>query len=260
MPTDYRGRFLWHELLTTDTKAAQTFYRAVAGWSTQPWDDAPTPYTMWMNNGVPLGGIMDLPQHLRDKKVPPNWLSYIGTPDVDDTLAKAAKLGGVTMVPPKDIPTVGRFAVLGDPQGAVFAIYTPEKEPPGLDPQPQRGDISWHELVTTDHVKAFDFYARLFGWVTTTAMDMGAMGLYQMYGRPEGIPLGGMFNKSKEMAFPPNWLPYISVGDVNAAVDIIKKQGGQVMNGPMDVPGGSILQGMDPQGGAFALHQLKAPM
>ncbi|MDQ6887131.1 MAG: VOC family protein [Gemmatimonadota bacterium] len=258
MSSDYRGRFLWHELLTTDPKGAQSFYRAVTGWSTQAFDESPTPYMMWTNNGVPLGGVLDLPQHLRDRKVPPNWLTYIGTPDVDRTLAQAEKLGGVPMVPARDIPTVGRFAVLGDPQGAVFAIYTPAREGSGSDAPPQPGNIVWNELVTTDHGKAFEFYSALFGWVKTTGVDMGGMGLYQMFGRPGGIPLGGMFNKTKEMPMPPNWLPYVGVGDLDATVETVRKQGGKVLHGPADVPGGRIVQGMDPQGAMFALHQATA--
>jgi predicted enzyme related to lactoylglutathione lyase len=116
------------------------------------------------------------------------------------------------------------------------------------------GEISWHELTTTDHAKAYDFYQKLFGWEKTSAMDMWEMGEYQMYGRGEET-LGGMWTKPADLPMPPNWLYYIRVANVDDAAERIKTLGGQVLNGPMDVPGGDrIAQCMDPQGAAFAVH------
>jgi predicted enzyme related to lactoylglutathione lyase len=90
-------------------------------------------------------------------------------------------------------------------------------------------------------------------------MDMGPMGKYYMFGR--GLAsLGGMMTKTPDMASMPNaWMVYFRVPDVDAAVDRIKSKGGKVLNDPMEVPGGDrILQAMDPQGAAFALHSKKA--
>ncbi len=257
MPADTRGRFVWHELMTTDPAAAQTFYKAVTNWTTQPFENSPTPYTMWIAGQTPVGGVMELPQNLRDMHVPPHWLTYISAPKVDDTFAKALTLGATQMVPPKDIPTVGRFAVLGDPQGAVFALFTPEGGPPPKDGM-SLGDFSWHELATTDHTKAFEFYSELFGWVTTSEMDMGPMGIYHMFGLSADAPMGGIYNKPKEMPAPPHWLPYALIADINKGADSVKAKGGMILNGPMEVPGGDwIVMSMDPQGAAFALHQKK---
>jgi predicted enzyme related to lactoylglutathione lyase len=115
-------------------------------------------------------------------------------------------------------------------------------------------EFSWHELATTDHSAAFEFYQALFGWNKTESMDMGPMGIYQMYGRGE-MTLGGMFNKSEDMPGPSAWLLYIEVEDVDHTARKVQELGGKILNGPMEVPGGGrIAQCMDPQGAAFAIH------
>lgn len=245
------GRFVWYDLMTPDPDGAQDFYSKITPWGTQPWE-GPMPYTMWVNGETPIGGVMPLPEEARSAGASPHWLAYIATPDVDAACEKAQDLGGKVLHAPEDIPEVGRFAVLQDPQGAVFATFTgnaPEQSGP-----PQIGQFSWHELATSDQEAAFDFYAELFGWQKTEAMDMGEMGTYQMYGLGE-IPLGGMYNKPAEMPGPPAWLYYAMVDDVDAAAETVQELGGKVLNGPMEVPGGDrIVQCLDPQGAFFALH------
>lgn len=248
------GRFVWHDLMTTDPDAAEEFYKAAVDWGTTVWEDLEKPYTMWTIGETSIGGVMELPEEARSQGAPPHWLAYIATPDVDETVKSASKLGASTYVEPMDIPTVGRFAVLADPQGAVFAVFTAEGEAPGHDGPSGQGEFSWHELATTDYAAAFDFYATLFGWEKAEAIDMGEAGIYQIYGRG-GLPLGGMFDKPDEMPGPPAWLHYIMVDDVHARVEKIKELGGQILNGPMEVPGGDwIAQCLDPQGAAFAIH------
>jgi uncharacterized protein len=245
-----RGRFVWYDLMTNDPQKAEPFYQKVAGWGTQVWNGQ-QPYTMWTVNGNPIGGVMEMPKGVN---APPHWIAYIAVPDVDATVKQAESLGATTHHKPTDIPTVGRFAVLADPQGAFFAVFTPQGNPPGHDGMPNVGEFSWHELATTDYAAAFRFYQALFGWDKVAEHDMGPMGIYFLFGR-NGQQLGGMFNKPPEMPFPPNWLQYIQVDSADNAVERVKANGGQVLNGPMDVPGGDrIAQCLDPQGGAFAVH------
>jgi len=248
-----RGRFVWYDLMTTDAAKAVEFYTNLAGWGTTEWE-GPSKYTMWTNSSVPIGGVMTLPPGTGG---PPHWLAYISTPDINGTVKQATEFGAKTLIPPTDIPTVGHYAVLSDPQGAAFAVYTASSQTPGHDGEPQIGEFSWHELATHDQPAAFRFYEKLFNWEKTSAMDMGPGGVYQMYGRG-GVPMGGMFNKPPEMLGPPAWLHYIRVADVNRAVEATKSRGGQIVNGPMEVPGGDwIAQGIDPQGGMFAVHAKK---
>ncbi len=252
--SDIRGRFMWYELLTRDPGSAIDFYADVVGWGTQEWEGGESPYTMWTANEAPVGGVMELPREAVDAGAPPHWLAYIGTPDVDATLARANELGASPIWGPLDVPTVGRMAGVCDPQGAVFAVYTPATPPAEDETPPSQGRFSWHELATTDWEAAWGFYSELFGWVKTDAMDMGEGNMYQMYGRGS-FPLGGMYNKPPEVPGPAAWMLYAMVPDVNAAVEAVREEGGQVLNGPMEVPGGDLVaQCMDPQGAAFAVH------
>ncbi len=112
--------------------------------------------------------------------------------------------------------------------------------------------------MTTDAPAAMTFYQQLFGWQPSEAMDMGDDGqVPDVQPRPRMI--GGMMNKPKEMAqVPPYWAIYFRVPDINAAAERIKANGGTILNGPMEVPGGDwIVNAMDPQGAAFSLHAKK---
>lgn len=253
--SDIRGRFMWYELLTSDPAAATRFYGDVVGWGAEPWEGGENPYTMWTTGRGPVGGVMQLPEEAVASGAPPHWIAYIGTPDVDATLERAKELGAHVLWGPMDIPEVGRMAGLADPQGAVFAVYTPANEPPeGSDADPTPGCFSWHELATEDWEAAWAFYSELFGWEKTDAMDMGEGNMYQMYGRGGPRPLGGMFDRPPEMPVSA-WMLYAMVPDVAAAVEAAKAGGGQVLNGPMEVPGGDLIaQCMDPQGAMFAVH------
>lgn len=250
-----RGRFVWYQLNAVDVDAARDFYTALLGWNTDQWDNGDDePYTMFVRGEVPIGGIMALPDEARTAGAPQHWLAYISSPDVDKTVMKARDHGAQVYVPTVEMPEVGRFSVLADPQGASFAAYTPAEAPEDSAFDPQIGDASWHELMTTDYEKASGFYTDLFGWERIEDMDMGEMGIYRIFGR-QGKALGGMFNKTADMPAPPNWLIYFRVKNVDDGVKKVKALGGQILNGPMEVPGGDqIAQCMDPQGGAFAIH------
>ena len=245
---EVRGRFIWHELLTTDTAAAAAFYPKVVPWRTQP-SNMPG-YTIFMAGGTQVGGLMALPADASG--TPAHWLVYVGTPNVDATCAQAQGLGARICKAATDIPNVGRFAVLADPQGATFAVFTPGAGP--TPAEPAQGGFSWHELQTTDTAAALRFYGTLFGWKAGRAHDMGAMGVYQIITRA-GKDVGGMVGLAAPSAAP-SWLSYVHVADSTRAVAAAKAGGGRLLHGPMEVPGGTwIALLMDPQGGAFAVQE-----
>jgi len=244
------GRFVWYELLTNDPQAAIAFYTEVVGWKTQKWETGE--YTMWVGSQGPLGGVTQLPEQAKQMGAWPYWQANVEVANVDETVEKVKQLGG-KVYHTEDVPTVGRFAVIADPQGAVIAVFTPAGNMQSHDVA-KPGEFSWHELYTTDHEAAFSFYQQIAGWERLGEFDMGPMGKYLIYGR-NGKPLGGMFTKSKEMPMPPSWIYYVQVDDLEGAVARATKMGARVLNGPMDVPGGSrIAQIADPQGAVFALH------
>jgi uncharacterized protein len=251
------GRPLWFELMTTDMKGAESFYRAVVGWTSVPFDGAPQPYSMFSRETeVPVAGVMDRPQGV---DAPPFWAMYVGVPVLEDAAQHIERLGGQACTPVIDVPTVGRMQMMTDPQGAAFYIYEPSSTDQQPEGAPEIGEASWLELMTTDADAAMKFYAEVFGWQPSEAMDMGPVGKYQMFNRPHGM-IGGMMNKPPEMAHLPSfWQIYFRVPAINAAVERVTANGGQIVNGPMEVPGGDwIVNGIDPQGAAFSLHAKNA--
>jgi uncharacterized protein len=115
------GRFSWNELLTTDPEGAKRFYTQLFGWTTQDMPMGHFNYTI-VKADVEVGGIMPIPE--KAKGMPPTWGSYVTVDNVDATAAQAEKLGGKICVPASDIPDVGRFAVIQDPQGAMISVIT----------------------------------------------------------------------------------------------------------------------------------------
>jgi predicted enzyme related to lactoylglutathione lyase len=246
------GKFVWYDLMTTDMPAAEKFYGRVVGWGAQDSGMPGQKYTLFTTPQRPVGGLMTIPDEARKAGAQPMWSGYIAVDDVDAYAAKVKRVGGAIHVPPEDIPTVGRFAMVSDPQGAVFALFKGSSEPPGDAAPGTQGHIGWHELHAADGGAAFDFYASQFGWTKAEAMDMGAMGVYQIFAR-NGTPTGGMMTKPAGMPHP-MWLYYFYVDAIDAAAERVKAGGGEVTNGPMEVPGGQwIVQCLDPQGAMFAL-------
>jgi uncharacterized protein len=255
-PAEILGRHVWSELMTTDTKKAETFYDAVVGWTSEPEPHSPHPYVQFKRHGG--GGVAGLMERPAGMNMPPFWSMYIAVPNLDETVAQVKRLGGSEMSGVITVPTVGRMQMLKDPQGAAFYVIQPEPREATADRDPQAGEASWLELMTTDAPAAMRFYQQVFGWQPTEAMDMGEMGTYQMFNRGPRM-IGGMMNQPKEMAgAPPVWGIYFLVPDLDAAVARLKANGGTILNGPMEVPGGDrIVNAQDPQGAAFSLHAKK---
>ena len=251
----FRGRFLWQELMTEDPAAAAVFYSKLLGWQAKDSGGDPA-YTEFHVGGRGVAGMMKMPAAATQMGAKPMWMPYIGVENVDDAVEDIEELGGKVHRPASDIPNVGRFAVLTDPQGAAFAVFKPSGEgmPAGSSGVPQAGEFSWMELATTDLDEAFEFYSKVFGWQALHRHDMGPGGVYLIFGS-EGVQRGGMFRAGPERGPTPNWLPYASVADADMSAKEIPGFGGRVLAGPMDVPdGGRIVHLSDPGGVLFAIH------
>ena len=252
MATAKKGQFVWYEHLARDPGAATAFYSDVVGWKTQPFPEGGD-YLMWVGSQGPLGGVMGQPDEERRAGAPPHWMAHVQVDDVDGTAALARTLGGKVYKEPTDIPTVGRFAVLADPQGAAFCVFRPSQAMT-LHDSTREGEFCWNELHTSDADAAVRFYSELLGWKILEEMDMGPVGTYRVFGVGDQR-LGGIMKTPAGATMPPMWLFYAETGNLDAAVRRAAQQGAKVMNGPMDVPGGRVAQLMDPQGAPFALHQ-----
>jgi len=119
------GALCWTELITSDTRAAEKFYTQLFGWGAKTGTDAGStpPYTEFSVGSTAGAGMMAAQPEWG--KVPPHWTPYFQVDNVDTTAQQASAAGGTVMMPPMDLPNVGRFAMLQDPQGAVFAIFAP---------------------------------------------------------------------------------------------------------------------------------------
>lgn len=254
------GRFIWYELITPDMAGAKRFYGDLVGWTAQdlpPMPGGGEPYAIFSADGNGVAGVMNRGEAM--KAMPPSWTGYVCVNDCDAAAAKVKALGGSVMSEPLDIPGIGRFAVVADPSGAVFAIMKPTppeggrpQVPPGTE-----GHTSWHELYGGEPEAGLAFYRELFGWSAGDVFDMGPMGKYQLFANQDG-QVGGMMRKPEQVPMP-YWNYYFRVGDIDAAAERAKAGGAQILMGPMEVPSGDwVFQGVDPQGAQFSVQGFKA--
>ena len=252
------GNFFWYDVMTTDTKAAAKFSGDVVGWGTQDSGSPEMNYTLFTTGGRGVAGLMPIPDDAKKMGVPPCWMGYILVDDVDDMAKRIVGEDGKLHKSPITVPGIIRFAVVADSQGAGFLIATPipTEAPPLLAPGAP-GTVGWHELYAADGKTAFAFYEKLFGWTKDQTLDMGPVGTYQLFKTGGEHAMGGMMTKPAQMPVP-SWGFYVNVaGGIDAAIERVTKGGGKIMNGPIQIPGGSwIVQAMDPQG---AISPLVAP-
>jgi predicted enzyme related to lactoylglutathione lyase len=246
------GTFVWYDVMTSDTKAAESFYHSVIGWDAKDSGMADRSYTLLSMGPTIVGGLMPIPKDASKAGVGPAWMGYIGVDDVDVYAKRVKAAGGAIHRDPEDIPGVGRFAVVGDPHGAGFMLFRGSSDQ-AVTPAPAGtpGHVGWRELHAGDREGAFAFYSDLFGWTKGEAVDMGPMGVYQTFAI-HGAQAGMMTKTPQTPA--PFWLYYFNVEAVDSAVARVKDGGGQILFGPQQVPGGSwIVQCLDPQGAMFAV-------
>jgi len=246
------SRFVWYELATSDIEGAKVFYTNVMGWGTTAASMPGSNYTQFTAGDTPVAGLLKLPAEASRTGAAPQWIGFVGVDDADVAAGRVKQLGGTVLVPPMDVPNVTRFSVIADPQMAPLALVKrPERSPQWSKQLGAPGHVSWHELHATGWEKAFAFYSELLGWQKADS-HVDSMGTYQQFSAGKEA-IGGMFNKPP-MIPATFWLYYFNVDDIDAASGRVTAGGGQIVNGPMEVPGGQwIIQGRDPQGAMFAL-------
>lgn len=249
----YHGNPCWFELGTSDVDGAKAFYGRVLGWEVGDTQMPDFDYRLARSGSAMVAGMMPLSH--QPEGTPPNWLIYLAVDNADESARNAAARGGRVLKAPADIPGTGRFAVLADPQGAVFGILQPEpmENAPesGAFDQTKEGHGNWIELMTPDPEAALDFYTGLLGWTGSTRMDMGEHGTYQLFAR-EGADIGGIMGQGRSPV--PAWFPYFGVNGIDEALGRVAEGGGTVRYGPHEVPGAAFISMCaDPQGAVFAM-------
>jgi predicted enzyme related to lactoylglutathione lyase len=272
------GRFVWHDLMTTDLESAKSFYTQLLGWDIRDVPMGPDGATYSMvfasraEDAPGVGGFETIPSggsgadESQADGPPPHWMGYVEVEDVDSTERRVTDAGGSVLVPPQDIPTVGRFCVIRDPEGGCLAPFQSagERQP---DPEPGStadGQFVWNELLTHDTKRCAAFYPEVIGWALASE-DMpapdGSTMTYHMWMRSAGEEPAPYFD-SGMMPMPPgaeaptHWLHYVQVADVDATVEKAKALGGAVHCPPTDVPSvGRFAVLGDLQGASFAVFK-----
>lgn len=252
MPTGF-GSFCWSQLNASDSAACEPFYARLFGWSASREDLGGQPMSLFARGKDPLASLMQIPGG--GPEAPrSHWLGYVWVEDLDASFAKAKALGATPFVPPSPIPGVGRFAVIGDPSGAILGLY--EQNPP-VDPSAPMptgpGAFCWYELSTRAVGPSIAFYTALFGWTTRDwPMDFGT---YTLFMRGDEAIAGLMPITGPEWDGVPNhWMPYVAVSDVDERFAAVPGLGGSGCVPPTDIPEvGRFAVVTDPTGGVISM-------
>ncbi|MFE0375260.1 VOC family protein [Streptomyces inhibens] len=241
------GAPCWVELGTSDVDAAKVYYRQVFGWraETDPRAEAGG-YTMLYLGDAPVAALTPL----YAPGQPTAWTVSFATRDADALAAAVTEAGGRQLMAPMDVFDLGRFAVLADPEGAVFSLWQ-ARSFAGAALLSAPGSLGWVELATRDEEAAKAFYTRIFGWTVGTHEDYPQWGI-------DGADFGGM--SALDEFYPEDvrahWLPYFAVADVDETAARAAESGGMLLVPPTDVPEGPRVAVIrDPQGASFGIHR-----
>jgi predicted enzyme related to lactoylglutathione lyase len=243
------GQFCWAELGTKDTSVAKKFYSSLLGWTFKENDmGGGMIYTICQLDGKDIVGLYTLdPQH----PTPPGWINYVSVKNADKSANRVKELGGTVVMPPMEIPDVGKFGLFKDPQNAVIGVWQPGKHI-GAQMIGEPGAMVWNELVTPDVEKAEEFYTRLFDW-TSEKMKMERF-TYTRFKIGDKGGAGMLPTPPEAKGLPPIWTIYFAVEDCDKTADQVKSLGGTIMRPPEDIPKiGRFAIFKDPQDAMFAV-------
>jgi len=242
-----QGRFVWRELVVKNQTKASAFYEHVFGWKAATVEMGPGyRYTLLKNGERDVGGLAAPPA---DRDVEANWLTYITVDDVDATAARVPSLGGSMLMAPFDVPSVGRVAIVADPQGGVFAAFQ-SLTPGASDTTPVTHSFCWAAIIAKNVDALVPFYTSLFGW---TPSPMGEPG-HVLFSR--GEEMVGSTMQSTDTSTPTQWLNYVAVENLGASTKTAQAAGAELVYGPVVVPQqGSYAVVTDPTGALVALWQ-----
>lgn len=243
------GKFVWHNLITSDGEAARAFYGALFGWEFEVHKDGR--YSVITHEGRNLGGILDAS---KDGNAPKSghWLSAMSVVSVEEALAAVKSAGGKQLEAPTDVPGVGRVVTIEDADGAVLHLLSSVTgDPPDVEPGVHTW--LWHELIANRQDRALDFYARAFGYEIET-LETNPESDYRVLwssGEARAGVLQNPFDTARSA-----WIPYVRVEDPAALAQRVPSLGGRVIIEPHpEVRGGTLALVLDPAGAPVALQK-----
>lgn len=249
------GTPCWVDLMSPDVDASKEFYEAVFDWDCEDqFDGDDRVYTLFRVDGLNVAGLGGQPPGTED--MPPVWNTYVAVADCAATAEVVEAAGGSVVMAPMRVMTAGEMAIFADPGGAVFSVWK-AGEHTGVEIGNEPNTYSWNELMTRDVDAAKAFYAAVFGW-TYDEMDMGPAGTYSVIEGGEHNGLGGLMAMPSDMPdmVPNHWAVYFTVADLDATLEKVTGNGGQIVVPATPIPGvGTMAHVHDPAGGSFALLQ-----
>lgn len=256
MPNKH-GDFIWYELMTSDADAATRFYGSILGWNVAPSEQPGMDYRIFSAGDEQVGGFMALTEEMTAGGAQPCWAGYISVDDVAASVEAIQSAGGTVLMGPSEVPGVGPFAFVADPQGAIFYVMNDQSGMPSnsfASTEPKVGHCAWNELYSEDPATSKSFYGGLFGWIQDGEMDMGPAGKYEfLWASDKRFMQGAVMPKMPQMerSF---WNFYFRVPDIDAAISRLRESGGQTIEEPVEIPGGDYsVNAIDPQGAGFGL-------
>jgi len=257
------GRFIWYDLMTIELEDSLVFLTKLLDLSvTEARIGEDGQYFMCTPKDVPEALFGAIPV-VHEEGVQSHWLGYLAVDDFDATLKFVRDNGGDIHVTPddydiegdeEDAPLVtGRFGVVTDPQGAVFAPYasTEEQAAGGVAAV---GRIGWYELLTDDVDAACGWYQRLFGWEIGPPIDRGEEGVAHAIAR-DGEVFGLIRPRLPGDSFPARWMYYFRVDDIDAVLARVRELDGYVYEDPTPLDDGRRASLIDPTGAPVGVWQ-----
>ena len=240
------AQFVWHDLLTRDPAAARKFYGELLGWEFEKIEAVGQAYYLAKQGDRYIGGIVGMAPGGNGG---PQWLTYLTVPDVDAALVQLEAAGGRRVIQPTDV-AVGRVAVATDPQGAPVGLARVNGKIDELAAASSDGAFAWTDYFAADPTAAANFYSQLAGFEIS---QHGSAQVPYLLLKSDQVRAGVLKNPVDGVA--PNWLPYVNVRDLSAAVERVSVLGGTVVIPPSPlIRNGTVAVIKDPTGGVVALQ------
>lgn len=249
------GMFCWPELSAHDWPRAKEFYCKLFGWEA---DDQPIGndmyYSMLTLPDETIGAMYPMGEEQKSAQIPTHWLCYASVDNVDECMAKAARLGAKIVAPAMDVGDAGRMGIISDPQGASIGLWQANQHH-GTTLLGQPSSLCWTELASRDSDASETFYCDLLGW--SSAKDTNPDMPYTMFS-VEGQQQAGMLQMTEEWGdVPPHWMVYFAVEDCDASVALAESLGGEICVPPTNIETvGRFAVITDPQGAVFSIIAL----
>ena len=246
MDVNLPGKVVWHDLVTDNVKAAQTFYEELLGWD---FEQISEDYVLAKNNGRLVAGIAGHGSNEHGSY----WMPLISVTDINATVSLVEEKQGEVLLDSFQLPGRGEVAVFRDPQGGGFAAVQSSHGDPE-DRKPQVGEWLWNEVWTDDMKGSAIFYEKLGGYRKSSATLFGTN---YSYLERDGVPRVGLVRKM-DSKIGNTWVSYLRVENVADTVRKAEKLGGGVLMPPTsEVRDGKVAIISDPTGGAFVIQEMR---